>query len=69
MEVMEVVEVVEVVVYNSNVTVQHSARPGPALSQLSVSSERWQDPPAMSDSDLPSPSHQQAEQKIKGPGG
>ena len=37
-EVVEEVEVV-VVVYSS-VTVQHSARPGPALSQLSVSSER-----------------------------
>ena len=33
----------------------------------SVSSERWQDPPAMSDSDLASP--QQTEQKIKGPEG
>ena len=64
---MEEVEVVEEEVYSVSVTVQPSALPGPALSQLSVSSERWQDPPAMSDSDLPSP--QQTEQKIKGPGG
>ena len=37
---MEEVEVVEEEVYSVSVTVQPSALPGPALSQLSVSSER-----------------------------